>query len=195
MLAWREMKCAERNGAITLSPAHVDNGIEGDKRNGEIGRMSRDTALTRPKNCVSSTYTCECGAARAWLAFVAGRSDVPKIRAPCALQDISADGSHVAHLARRGKKQRLTDDRITLAESCLPCDVTHPTKCSKAQTSAGQVSDRREYPIICAEYVDVDQQGRPFYVELHQVDECRSTSNEPCGATWSGLGAHGLVYR
>jgi hypothetical protein len=195
MLSGLEVKGTKRNCAIALSSADVNNGIERDKRYGEIRRMGRDTAITRSKNCVRSTNAREGGATRAWLAFVTRSSDVPKIWAPCALEDVSAYRGHVAYLTRRSEKQRLTDDRIAFPESRIPCDVAHATECSEAQTSAWQFGHARESGIICAEHVDVDQQGRALDVEFHQVDECRSTGNEASGPTRAGLGSHGIVHR
>src|SRR5690349_19908770 len=117
-------------------------------------------------------------ASGAGFALVAGRRRIAKVRATRPLQHVPADGCHVAQLARCSEEQRLTHDRISLAQARVPRHVAHASERAESEAAARQLGDGGERRIASAEVVDVDEVRRSFDIELHEIDEIRPTGNE-----------------
>src|SRR6478752_6904865 len=107
MLAGYYVKRREWDRALTWSTAHVHDGVERNERDGQVGRVGRDALIAGAEYRVRSAYPGQRGTARTRLAFVARRGDIAEVWTTRALENIPADRCHVAHLTRRGEKERL----------------------------------------------------------------------------------------
>src|ERR1700735_5059807 len=78
----------------------------------EIPRVGRDAVLTRPEDGVLPVDPLESRTPGPGCTLVAWPGSLPVVLAPGTLQDIAAQGRHVADLARRGEHQSVADERI-----------------------------------------------------------------------------------
>ena len=101
-------KSASGIDALPAGAAHLDDGIERNQRDREVGRMGGDAVLARAEHGVPAVLAADRGAAGARRALVAGGvADIAKIGAAGALQEIAAHRRLVAHLRARRVQQRL----------------------------------------------------------------------------------------
>ena len=121
---------------------------------------------------LAAIKTADRSATRAGLTLVAGidvARAVAEIGAPRPLEQVAADGSHVAELLRRGFPEALGKHRIVTAHHCVFRDVRHHRARPEEQAIALRV-----YPVGVFDGGDIHQMHRPFDAELHQVIERRA---------------------
>src|SRR6266496_3826966 len=132
--------------------------------------MTRSPPLPRAMTFASSATSATArsdGCVAMHLSLV---PSIAKIPAASALHDVAAHRRHVAQLTRRGKQQRLTDNRISVAHTSVPRNVAHVCKRAESQAAVWQLADTREIGIF-SERVDVDEMLRSLDVELHKIYE------------------------
>ena len=97
-------------------------------------------ALARAEDRVHAVEAADRRAARARLAFVAGRRDVVEVGAARALQEVAADRRHVAQLLRGAGQQRARQHRIALLDQRV---IGQDRSCARARRCAAR---RRRSP-------------------------------------------------
>ena len=135
------MKLLDGNGALAAWTEHVDLGIEGDERDRPVAGIDGDAGLASAQQRMPAVDAVLRRAAAAGLALVAGEwLAAAEIGAAGALQQIAADGRHVAQLLRRRPPQRFRQRRIFRNEASIGRHVAHPR-----QGAEGQLSTIRRY--------------------------------------------------
>jgi hypothetical protein len=99
---------------------------------------------------------------------------VVEVRAARALQQVAADGGHVAQLRRRAGQQRLAQQRIARATSAwLATSVLRAIAPMRTPPSARRLDDVGQ-----RQPADVDQQQRLHDAALGQVDQVGAAAEE-----------------
>src|SRR5439155_27221925 len=114
---------------------HFNRCIERNEGYCEIGGMRRNTVVARTQHSVPAVFPADGGAAGAWRALVArGVSDITKVRATRALEEIAAHRRLVTHLRTRRIQQRLRDKWKLLDHRRVRSHICH--RCERAQPEA-----------------------------------------------------------
>jgi hypothetical protein len=92
---------------------------------------------------------------------------VAEVGAAGALQDVAAERGHVSELRTGGQLQRVGDDRIIALDIGIRRHIGHSGQSPQFQIAAIQTHRR---PGV-RQRIDVDENGRPHHVELHQIEE------------------------
>ncbi len=80
-----------QEGALAVWTSHPHRGIQRDQGDGNVGGVSGDAVIARPKDGMPGVETIDRRAARPGIAFVTGRVVHPEIWAAHPLQQIAAD--------------------------------------------------------------------------------------------------------
>ena len=105
-----------------LPSAQLDRGIQRHQRHGHIARVGGDAVRTAAEDRVDPVLSVLRPAARARHALVARRSAVAEIQAAGPLQQVAANGRHVAHLWRGGLRQRLREQWVVALDTLIVGD-------------------------------------------------------------------------
>lgn len=87
----------------------MDHGVERHERHAHVRGVNRDAPLAGPEDRVHARIPLERRASSARIAPVAPAGEVAKVRAARPLQEIAAEGGHVAELRRSARQQRLRE--------------------------------------------------------------------------------------
>ena len=112
-------------------------------------------------------------ATAAGLAFVAGHIGVVEIGATCALEQVARSRRLVAQLARGARDQRAREQGIVAAYTRIRREigVAH-------QRADAQAAVRCRLDLVEGEAVHINQMGRRFNLELHEIEQVGATRNE-----------------
>ena len=131
-------------------------------------------------------------AARSRRPLVARLRDVLEVHAAGALQQVAADGGHVAQLSGRPGQQRLGQHRVARR---VPAGRRRGRCCARRRRCAAR---RRRVGSIRSERQpgDVDEQAGGGHAELHQVDQVGAAAEEGrAGTSGHGGDRRGRVGR
>src|SRR5207249_102585 len=107
------MKVLYRDSALPRRALSINHCIERHECDRHIGRVDRDTVLTCAEDRVLSMKSANRSASTPRIALIALREvRLHKIRATCALDQISSRCSHVAELRRGPAKDGVRDERV-----------------------------------------------------------------------------------
>ena len=137
--------------------------------------MHRDAGIAGAQDGVHAVVAADRSAAGTRLAFVARRRQVVEIGAACALQEIAADGRHVAQLLRGACHDRARKHRIAPLDQRVVGEIGVAHERADAKAAAGRLLH-----FVQGKLGDVDQLGRPLDVHLHEIDKIGATGNEFC---------------
>ena len=147
------MKRLERYFPPARSALDLDNGVERDQRDAEIGRMRRDAALAPAQYGMKPVVAAVGVAAGAGIAFVAGARGIVKIRAARSLQEVAADGRGIAKLRGGAGQKRLGDRRKAPREIAIMGEIGIANQRPDAHAAVGQLLD----PVETGKMGDVDK--------------------------------------
>ncbi len=165
----------------------VDDGVKSDQGDGQIRSVQGDTGLVGTQDGVHPSRLVDGGTTCAGAAFVAcPHRRVAEVAAPGALQQIPADGGHVAQLRRRTRQKRLAQDGRTLGQNRLGGELLH-----RRQGPDGDGAVRTDH-IPQRQPGDVDDAPRAQHPVLHEVHQRRATG-EVGGARVAGHEFDGLL--
>ncbi len=168
--AGKPVQIDERQRALAVRAAQVHDGVERGERDAHVRRMRRDTARGPAENRVVAVEAVDRIAAGAGRALVAARGVVVEIDAARALQDVAADGGHVADLAGRARENRARQHREARAHGAVLGDRRIACRRADHEPAVLALLDRR------VQVRDVDERGRPLDRFAHQVDEIRAAA-------------------
>jgi hypothetical protein len=112
-------------------------------------------------------------AAAAWLTLVARLVGVVEIRAACALKQVSRGRCLIAQLPRGTGQQCAGEQAIITPNTLVGGKIGVAHQGSNAQPALGC-----RFNLVERETIHVDQMGRRFDLELHQVEQVGATRNE-----------------
>ncbi len=141
--------------------------------------------LGGPEDRVVAVLARHCGATAAGSALVARLGQVAEIAAPGPLEQVPADRGHVAQLPGGSGEECLREGRVVAAHLRMGRQVAVGDGRTDTQPTVGGERDVAE-----GQFLDVDEERRPFHTGLHQVDEVRAASQE-AGTGFRGEQGHG----
>ena len=172
---------------MSAGPAHLDGRIERNQRDREVGRVGGDAIVARAEHRMPAVLTADCGAAGARRALVAGGvTDIAKIGAAGALQEVAAHGRLVAHLRARRVQERLGDDGKLLDDGGVRGHLSHRGGGAEPEAL------RSDFDAIVEKAREAHQPLGPAHVflqELHHVGAAGDVFGGRVVA--AGLGAQG----
>ena len=172
-VAGQPVKVRERNLALAARAGHVNLRLQHGQRDAHVRRMHRDAGFARAEDGVHAVEAADGRAARAGLAFVAGRRNVVEVGAARALQEVAADRRHVAQLLRGAGQQRARQHRIAPLHHWVIGKIGVAHERPDAKAAACGLLD-----LVERKPGDVDQLRRPLDVHLHQVDQIGAAGDE-----------------
>ena len=183
------MKVLQGDAALAVQALHDHRGTQRGKRDVHVRRVRGDATLARADDRVDAVEAVSRRTARAGMALVAClERRVVEVVAAGALQQIAADGRHVAQLGRRAGQQCLGQQRVAVAHGAVVGQGGVAHHRADAQTAVGQGGDSRQW-----QPADVDQVTRRFNATLHQIEQVRAAADE--GASRRLHGADGVGNR
>src|ERR1700741_1920522 len=135
------MKHLEGYFPTARSAFELDNRVERNQRNAEIGRMRRDAVLAPAQYGMKPVVAAVGIAAGAGIAFVAGACRIVKVRAARSLQEIAADGCGVGSPGGGTRQKRLGDRRKTPRQIGIMGEIGIANERPDAQGPVGQLLD------------------------------------------------------
>src|SRR5215470_3943162 len=108
------MEIPERNRTWAHRTLNVNGCVQRRQGYAHIGWICGDAVLTRAQNGKRAIVAGDSRAAATGLALVARHSGVAEVDAACSLQEVSADGRHVADLRRSALQDGLRQNGIVL---------------------------------------------------------------------------------
>src|SRR4029077_6316734 len=115
---------------------------EGHERNGDVGWMRGDAALTDAENGVAAIQAFERRAAGARLALIARGDAVAEVRATNALAQIPTHRGHVPKLLGGAEKECFGDSGEPFFDDRGLCNVAHTGQSTDPNRPVGQFLDR-----------------------------------------------------
>jgi hypothetical protein len=137
-VAGKAVEIAERDRPLAAAPARDDVGVQCRKRHRHVGGMGGNAGLRPAENRMVAIEAVPGRAARTRPALVARQIvAVAEVGTARALQDVAADGRHVAQLAGGGKQQRLGDHWKAPPHLDVSRNVAHACQRADAQAAVG----------------------------------------------------------
>ncbi|GAA3114080.1 hypothetical protein GCM10020001_036580 [Nonomuraea salmonea] len=179
------MEVCQGDAAGAVEAAYLDDGVQRGERHGHVGRVRGDAVVAHAEDRRAAVEPVERVAAGAALALVAGGVSVVEVRAAGALEQVAADGGHVAQLRRGPGEQRLRQHRVAGADP--PVGGQHAVADERADTQAavGELLDGVE-----RQARDVHDGVGPLDALAHEVDEVGAAADET-GSRLGRGGQHG----
>src|SRR5882724_4869148 len=134
--------------------------------------MRRDACLARAEDRVRPVNAYPRGTAGPWLLLVAGDARIPETRAARALQQVAADGGHVAYLRGSACQKRFHEHRIGDRNSTVGRHVSHACEGADLKSTRGDLN------APMGQAIDVHERCRSFDVFTHEIHERGATGQE-----------------
>jgi hypothetical protein len=103
--------------------------------------MYCNAVLARSQDRVHAVDACDCRAAAARFALIAGRRGVVEIEASRSLQKIAAGRGHIAQLRRGAGQDRASEQRITCRDERMIGEIAIRNERADAQAAACRFLD------------------------------------------------------
>jgi hypothetical protein len=175
------VECLEQDLPPARFALDLDDRIERDESNAEIGRVCRDAARASSQYGVEPVVAAAGVAAGPGLAFVAGARRIIKIGASRPLQEIAADRRRIAQLCRGAGQKRFGNGRKAPGEMAIVGKIGVAHQRADAHAAIGKIFD----PVEAGKMRDVDEPIGLRYVALHQIEKIRA-GGEIDGARFRG---------
>ncbi len=150
-----------------------DHRVERGQRHAHVGRVGRDAVVAPAEDRVVVVLALDRGAAAAGNPLVARPRGVGEVAAPGALQQVPADGRHVAELPGRTRQHRLGQRREAAPDLGVHGQVAVGGGRADDQAAVGGDLDAAQ-----REAAHVDQQVGSLHTGLHQVDQVGAAAQE-----------------
>jgi len=150
-----------------------DGRIEHAHGDGHVAGVGGDAGLAGADYAQLAAETTDGSAATAGLALVARHVGVVKIGASGPLKQVACRCRLVAQLSRSARQQRAAQHAIVAAHRLVGRQVSIADQRADAQSALW-----RRFDPVEAQMIDVDQVGRRFDLELHQVEQIGAAGNE-----------------
>ena len=175
-MAWsREpVEVLDRDAALALRPFNLDGGFERGEGDVLVGGVGGDAIFAGAENREHAVVAVDGRTAGAGVALVAWVDSVAEVDAAGPLEEIAASSRHIAELRRSAGEQSLREDWVVALNRRVVGDIGVTGECSD---DAGRPSDVGSM-LIERKTVNVDDFARALDVELHQVDEGGTASDE-----------------
>ncbi len=167
------MQRFEGNVTGAVRPVQIKLRTQRRQSHGKIGRMRRNAVFRSAQDGKIAVLATDRGAAGAWAALVArGIAGVAEIAAACALQQVAAHCSQVAHLRTGAFKQGHGHRRRDLGQRRVGGSLLH--RRAGIDAGAGGVDEKtaREHAR------QIDQAVRGAYVLLHELHHIGAAGDE-----------------
>ena len=189
--ARQPMEITEGHRALALRPFHVNDGFQRGHGHAHVARMRRDTVLALAEDGMDAVESLDGATPTAGFALVALRkSRVVEIIAARALEQVAADGRHVAQLRTGPGEKRLTQNRVSRHDERVLSEIGIAHERADAHAALGQFLDFRERQLV-----DVDELVGTLDAHLHEVDQIGATAEEFGVFTGGNVFERGLLIR
>ncbi len=168
-----QVEVGERQLAGSVRRFEVDHGVEGGQGHGHVRGVHGHAVVGGAQDGVVAVLARDGGAAAAGHPLVAGPADVREVAAAGALQQVSADGGHVAQLPRRPGQDRLGERRVAAPDLGVGGQVAVGDGGADPQPALGCRLDPVERQLA-----DVDEPCGALDTGLHEVDEIGAAAEE-----------------
>ena len=117
----------------------MDEAVQRGQHHGEISRIAGDAMFRRAEDGEVAGVATDRAASASARALVAREMTVAEIEAPCALQEVSADGRHVAKLARRPRQHGVREHGVAAPDGQVRGQVAVAHAGADTQPAAGDL--------------------------------------------------------
>jgi hypothetical protein len=169
VIARKQVKLGERNRPFAARTAQPHDRVERNEGHAHVRGVRRDAAFAGPEHRMDAVIAVEGRAAGSGFALVAGGRRVAEVVTAGPLQQVSPGCRHIADLRRCAGEDRPREQRITRPDQLVVRHVAVADHRADAHAAVGERLDAGQ-----RQRIDVDEDGRPLDVELHQVDERRA---------------------
>ena len=153
--------------------------VKHPQRHRHVAGKRRDARVGRADHRQLARIAADRGAARPWLALVAGHVGVVEIRAAGALKDVAGGAGLVAQLAAGARQDRTGQHAIVAPHAAVRRQRRIREICPDAEATVAGGLDPVELQVL-----DIDEVGRRLDLQLHQVEQVGAASDElgarPC---------------